>query len=82
MQSFDAMLGCRVSVERGVPRRAGGTTLRHLSRFPFALFSVIRAPYVLLTYSVGKFLVPLPFVGLRYGGVWIRLVGPVWPSRS
>jgi len=65
MWCFDVMLGCRGSAERGVPLLAGGTALRPLSQIAFALFLVVRAPYVLLTYNVGKVLVPLPLVGLR-----------------
>jgi hypothetical protein len=81
MQSFDVMLGCRVSAERGVPFRDGDTAFRDMSEFASAMFLVVRAPYVLLTYNVGKVLVPLSLVGLHYR-VLLCLVGRVGPYGS
>ena len=53
MRSSGVMLGSEVSIERGLPLRAGGLTRRRLSKLPYALFLRICAQYVLLVYNMG-----------------------------
>ena len=76
MPSFDVVPRGAVDSARGVPCLAGGTARRRMYHFPFALFHVVCAPYILLFYIVGRVVVLLPPVGLRYM-VFYCFVGPV-----
>ena len=81
MPSFDVVPRGAVDSARGVPCLAGGTARRRMYHFPFALFHVVCAPYILLFYIVGRVVVLLPPVGLRYM-VFYCFVGPVGPFGS
>ena len=50
----------------GVPLPAGGTIRRRMYLISFALLHAVCAPCGLLFYSVGRGVVPHPFVGLPY----------------